>query len=201
MSYRVLVIPEDPTNNGYILKPLVKRMLTECGKPKARVEVLTNPRAGGYESAHDLLKEEILDRYADRDLLLFLPDADGKDRSRTFKSLEALAHRKKVTLICCAAVQEVETWLLAGHLEKLKPMTWDDIRADCSVKENTFDKFLAKHGDPRSVGNGRGQLMEETLKSYAGLLTRCPELKQLQDRISLLRSPPGDGFLPTRRHH
>lgn len=31
MSVRVLVIPEDPTHNGYILKPLVEMVLAEAG--------------------------------------------------------------------------------------------------------------------------------------------------------------------------
>ncbi len=35
MSFRVLVIPEDPTYNGYILQPIVERMLGELGKPNA----------------------------------------------------------------------------------------------------------------------------------------------------------------------
>jgi hypothetical protein len=51
MSFRVLVIPEDPTYNGYILKPLVERMLAEAGKPNARVTLLTNPKLGGYARA------------------------------------------------------------------------------------------------------------------------------------------------------
>ena len=36
MSVQVLVIPEDPTNNGYILKPVVQMVLAEAGKPSAR---------------------------------------------------------------------------------------------------------------------------------------------------------------------
>ena len=47
MSFRVLVIPEEPTNNGYILKPLVERMLAETGKPNARVVDPHQPRLQG----------------------------------------------------------------------------------------------------------------------------------------------------------
>ena len=42
MSFRVLVIPEDPTWNGYILKPLTKALLNDAGKPNAKVK-----QAGG----------------------------------------------------------------------------------------------------------------------------------------------------------
>jgi hypothetical protein len=84
MSFKVLIIPEDPTNNGYILKPLIKRMMKECGKQNAQVDVLGNPRVQGYNHAKTLMSENIFERYAHKDLLLFIPDADGKDRSREF---------------------------------------------------------------------------------------------------------------------
>ena len=41
VSFQVLVIPEDPTYNGYILQPIVERMLAELGKPNAHVKILT----------------------------------------------------------------------------------------------------------------------------------------------------------------
>lgn len=183
MSFQVLVVPEDPTLNGYILRPLAARMLRECGKPSARVTVLTNPRATGYENAKKLLADEVLDRYAHVDLILFLPDADGKDRSGEFVELEAVATRKGARLLCCAAVEEVETWLLAGHVEKVS-RSWREIRGDRSVKEAVFEPFLAEHGDSRRAGGGREALMNETLRSYRGLLHRCPELSRLQQRVS-----------------
>lgn len=182
MSYRVLVVPEDPTYNGYILKPLVGRMLRECGKPNAEIKVLDNPRPKGYEHAKSLLLEQVLDRYRHFDLLLFLPDADGKNRDEEFERLEDHARAKGVRLLCCAALQEVETWLLAGHLDKLAT-NWQDIRANVSVKENIFLTFLTEHGDPRRAGGGRDLLMNETLQNYNGMLQRCPELQTLQERI------------------
>ncbi|MDX1984844.1 MAG: hypothetical protein SFV51_31515 [Bryobacteraceae bacterium] len=55
MSLRILIVPEDPTYNGAILAPLVTRMLTECGRPKAKVTVLENPRVQGYAHAKQQL--------------------------------------------------------------------------------------------------------------------------------------------------
>lgn len=182
MSYLVLVIPEDPTYNGYILKPLVSRMLRECGKPNAEIKVLDNPRPKGYEHAKSLLMEQVLDRYRHFDLLLFLPDADGKNRDEEFERLEDNTRAKGVRLLCCAAVQEVEAWLLAEHLDKLSS-NWQNIRADGSVKENIFAPFLAQYGDSRRAGGGRELLMNETLQNYNGVLQRCPELEVLQERI------------------
>ncbi len=150
MSYQVLVIPEDPTHNGDILDPLIGRMLAECGKPKARVLVLVNPKVQGYEHARHKLPE-ILDRYRHFDLALFLVDADGKDRTSAFNALEAKAEADGGTLICAAAVQEVEVWLLAGHAEKLDT-PWREVREDISVKENIFAPFLSQYGDARRYG-------------------------------------------------
>jgi hypothetical protein len=175
------VIPEDPTHNGDIVEPLIGRMLAECGKPKARILVLTNPRVQGYEHARQKLPE-VLDRYRHFDLALFLVDADGKDRTPAFNTLEAKAEANGGTLICAATEQEVEVWLLAGHPEKLNT-PWRKVREDVSVKENVFEPFLSQYGDPRRYGGGRDLLMKQGLARYEQILQRCPELQSLQNRI------------------
>jgi hypothetical protein len=182
VSFTTVVVAEDPTNNGYILKPLVTAVLKSCGRPRAKVSVLSNPRTTGYEHAKQLLKNELIERYKFVDLLLFLPDADGKDRSLEFQALENQAHVVGTKLICCAAAQEVETWLLAGHIDKLQE-SWMQIRLNSSVKEDVFQSFLAANGDQRLPGGGREQLMIETLGNYAGLKSRCPEIEELEKRI------------------
>lgn len=182
MSFDVLVVPEDPINNGYILGPLVQRILASCGKPNAYVKVLDNPRTEGYEHAKELLRTRLFERYRHMNLLLFLPDADGKDRTAEFLALELEAEGRGVRLLCCAAVQEAEAWLLAGHKDRLgKP--WREIREDRSVKENVFERFLAEYGDPGATGDGRESLMKETLSRYGALLKLCPELAELERRI------------------
>lgn len=181
MSLRVLVIPEDPTYNGYILKPLVERMLTALGKPNARVTLLTNPKLGGYEQAARAIREELPYRYAHWDLWLFLP---GADKVKNLQELERDLGRKGVCLLCCAAVPEVEAWLLAGHRDHLK-VPWKQVRAHPRLKEEVFELFLREQGDPRSAGGGREKLMPHTLNNYHGLLSACPELEELEDRLRL----------------
>jgi hypothetical protein len=182
LSFDVLVIPEDPENNGYILKPLVSRILAECGKTNAKVTVLTNPRAKGYEHAKGLLRSQLFERYRHMNLFLFLPDADGKDRGAEFRALEDEADRQGVRLLCCAAQQEVEVWPLAGYRDQLG-LRWQEIRSDISVKENIFHPFLAAHGNPKAPGGGRDVLMGQTLNGYGALLKLCPELADLERRI------------------
>ncbi len=182
LSFNVLVVPEDPQNNGYILKPLVSRILSACGKPNAKVTVLTNPRAKGYEHAKALLRD-LFERYRQMDLFLFLPDADGKDRSAELRVLEKLARDRGAKLLCCAAEQEIEVWLLAGHRDRLKAAPWQEIRADVSVKENVFHPFLAEHGNSKAPGGGRQDLMNQALNGYGALLQLCPELAELERRV------------------
>lgn len=123
MSFRVLVIPEDPTNNGYILKPLVERMLLEVGKPNAQVVVLANPKWGGFDQAVTAIKNELVIRYRHFDLWLFFPDAD---KGTDFTMLEANSQKNGIRLICCAARPEVEAWLLAGHRQRLA-ISWSEV--------------------------------------------------------------------------
>jgi hypothetical protein len=179
LSYNVLVIAEDYSKDQHILRPLVSRLLRECGKPNAKVNLWANLAVRGFESVRDKLAEIIGD-FPQIRLFLFLPDRDGKPQSRAdlFTRLES-EHGPK--LVCCAAVEEVEAWLLAGHLDKLA-QPWPQVRADTSVKENVFAPFLREHGN-RRPGGGREELMQQTLTNLRGLLERCPELADLQTRI------------------
>lgn len=180
MSFRVLVIPEDPTYNGYILQPIVERMLAELGKPKADVTVLTGYKLKGYPQVVKALRGDLVDRYRHFfDLWLFLPDAD---RASNLGPLEAELAEQGVHLFCCAAVPEVEAWLLAGHRDKLS-LLWPEVRRHPYLKENVFEPFLAQFGDSRSPGGGRERLVGETLTNYRGLLSVCPELGKLEDRL------------------
>jgi hypothetical protein len=192
MSLNVLVVSENPTYNGAILKPLCERVFVECGRTQANIEVLANPRTNGYDHAKKLFPRTILDLYSHKHVVLFLPDSDGEDRSAQFAAMEtdfeekAMAIGKSIRLICCAAVPEVEAWLLAGHSDKWEPdWKWGTMRADRSIKENYFHPFLQRHGqdESRFPDQGRRQLMVAALPSYAGIRQRCPELQELEARI------------------
>ncbi len=182
MSFRALVVPEDPTNDRYILKPLVEALLADVGKPRAKVEVLANPRIQGYEPAKQLLLERLILQYSRRDLLLFLSDSDLRDRSAEFAHLEREASERGACLPCCAAIPEVEVWLLAGHADRLG-MSWSEARSNVRLKESVFEPFLGLHGDPRRAGGGRDVLMRTTLQSLPALYSRCTELQDLRRRL------------------
>lgn len=64
MSFRALVVPEDPALNGYVLKPLAQSLLAEAGKPHASVKLLTDPRVRGYDEAVRVIRDDLADRCA-----------------------------------------------------------------------------------------------------------------------------------------
>jgi len=179
VSFRVLVIPEDPTHNGYILQPLVERMLSELGKPNARVTILKNPKLNGYPHAVSAIRGDLIDRYRHFDLWLFLPDGD---RAGDLRPLERELAEQGIHLFCCAAQPEVEAWLLAGHRGQLS-VPWGEVREHRRLKEDVFEPFLTESGDARSPGGGRERLIRETLANYRGLLSVCPELADLENRL------------------
>lgn len=184
MSFQVLVIPEDPTYNGYILQPIVERMLVELGKSNAHVVILTNPKLNGYAHAVGAIRGDLIDRYRHFHLWLFLPDGDC---ASNLECLESELAEKGVHLLCCAAVPEVEAWLLAGHRDRLS-LPWGDVRQHRRLKEDIFEPFLAQFGDSRSSGGGRERLVCETLGNYRGLLSVCPELGELHTRLQAFLS-------------
>jgi hypothetical protein len=153
---------------------------------------MASPRTNGYQHAKSLFPQSVLDYYGHKHLVLFLPDSDGEDRGAEFARLETEFSRKaqeigkSIRLICCAAVPELEAWLLAGHQDNWEPgWQWAAMRSDRSIKENYFDPFLGKHGQDKSryPDQGRKQLTIEALRNYDGIKSRCPELQELEDRI------------------
>jgi hypothetical protein len=181
MSFKVLVIPEDPTHNGYILKPLVGRILNDAGKPNAKVTVLTNPRLTGYDHAVRAIKEDLPGRYGFWDLWLFMPDAD-RATPGAMQQLEDDLESQQVNLLCCPAVPEVEIYACVAFRNDLGA-SWDVVRASTSMKEDYFDPLLKLRGNQRKPGGGRGQMVRQALSNMNAVYQFCPELESLRDRL------------------
>ncbi|MYE24648.1 MAG: hypothetical protein F4Y01_12020 [Gammaproteobacteria bacterium] len=185
MSTRVLVIPEDPTNNGYILKPLTKMVLAEAGRPSATVNVLTNPRLRGYDHAVRAIREELAVRYRHMDLWLFFPDAD-RAKADAMRDLEESLESEGITLLCCPAEPEVEIYATVAYRNELD-IPWQEARRHGSFKEDVFPPLLEAHGDHRRPGGGRSQMTIASLASRQSFFSRCPEVANLRDRIKQWR--------------
>ena len=181
MSFKVLVIAEDPTWNGYILKPLTKALLADVGKPAAQVELLTNPRVQGYARALTVIRKELPGRYNFFDLWLFFPDADRATPDAARRLEEDLAARR-IKLFCCPAQPEVEIFACVAYRNDLKE-SWNDVRKHPRMKEDIFQPLVERRGDEAEVGGGRRAMIERTLRNLPLLYRLCPETKHLRDRI------------------
>ena len=188
MSLKVLVIPEDPTHNGYILKPLVERILSDLGKPQAKVTVLTSPRLQGYNQAVQAIRNELPDRYCFCDLWLFIPDAD-RALPDAMRRLEEDLKRKFICLLCCPAEPEVEIYTCVAYHKELKA-SWKVVREAKRMKEDYFEPLLKKYGDKRRASGGRDLMIKESLNNLQLLYRRCPELADLKQRIEQIIAVP-----------
>ena len=182
MSFRVLVVPEDPVQNGYILKPLAKALVADAGRPSADVTLLTSPRLRGYDHALRAIRRELPARYGFMDLWLFFPDAD-RAGAEAMRRLEADSAARGMSLFCCPAQPEVEIYACAAFRDDLGS-TWDDARTHPRLKEEVFQPLLARHSPRRRPGRGRDLMIKASLRNVRLLFQLCPELERLRDRIA-----------------
>ena len=179
---KVLVIPEDQTYNGYILRPLVKAIVADTGRASARVEMPRKPRIRGYSHAMTVIREELSDLYRHYDLWLFFPDADRASPD-AMRALETELKARGRSLFCCPAQPEVEIYACAAFRRQISG-TWNDARTNPRMKEEIFQPLLGQHGDRRRPGGGRDLTIGESLKNLPLLYRLCPELTSLRDRIA-----------------
>lgn len=180
MSFNVLVIPEDFTKDEHILKPLVERILEDCGK-KPTVEVCRDPNFQGVHAALKLesLRREVIPRYPMVHLFLLFVDRDGKpgrkqrtDEIETTLSDELKPNAKR--FLAEVAWQEVEVFILAG-LDLPADWRWADIRADADVKDTFFKQLVALRSTSKYPHEGRKKLMAESISNWQRIKSRCPE--------------------------
>jgi hypothetical protein len=193
MSFNVLVIPEDFTYDEHILKPLIERILTECGRI-ARVAVCRDPNFQGVNAALniELLRSKVLARYRMVDLFVLFVDRDGNE-GRKVKTdqiettLTGELAEKGRSFLAEVAWQEVEIFILAGH-ELPRGWQWPEIRADRDVKNTFFRELVALRGTSKQPYEGRKKLMAEAIGNWQRIKSRCPEdVGALIDRISGLK--------------
>ncbi len=187
---KVLVIPEDPTLDQYVLKPIVEALFRDLGR-KARVEVLQDPHLSGVDEA---LSQKVIAAIVEEnpmmDLFLVLVDRDCNRMKNAERAAEREAEHPR-RLLACLAVEEVEVWMLALHRDELGGR-WPEVRADCDPKELYADPFLREKGWLTEVGRGRKRAMRELPSRWGSLLSVCPELAQLRERLRALMDPqPG----------
>lgn len=185
MSFKVLVIPEDPTHNGAVLKPLLDSLLTDAGIPSPQIQILNNPRVQGYDQAIAAIRGELVERYRWCDLWLFIPDSD-RANVESMRHLEKTIAARDANLMCCIVQPEVEIYACAGYHAEISG-GWARARQHHRFKEEVFPRLLALHGDPRRPSGGRDLMIAASLANLPMLYRLCPELKVLRDRIVEIR--------------
>jgi hypothetical protein len=178
---KVLVIPEDPMLDQYILKPIVERLFADLGL-SARIKVLWDPRLRGVDEALDpSIVRRIVGIYSMIDLFLLIVDRDGDEHRAERARTHETEHPSR--LFACLAVEEVEVWMLALHRDRL-PSPWAEVRGDRDPKERFAHPFLAAHAPKLDAGNGRKWAMRDLGARWKGLLDVCPEIAELKARIA-----------------
>jgi hypothetical protein len=175
-----MVIPEDPTNDQYILKPVVEQLFAGLGK-SPRVQVLSNPRLQGVSQALSATTlADIVAMYPMVDLFLVLVDRDAEPKRPGQAEERALEHPDR--LFVCLAIEEVEVWMLALHRDSLDA-PWTEVRRERDPKERFAQPFLAAHAPRLSPGGGRVWAMRELGARWKGVLKVCPELAELEQTL------------------
>jgi hypothetical protein len=185
----VLVIPEDFRYDQYILQPVIRALFQQLGKPNAKIRVCTDPLLGGIDQALNRQKlQAIIERYGMIDLFLLCVDRDakaGRDgelRQRELWMQDALDPLRQ-NFLGSSAWQEIEVWALAGLSDLPNNWSWADIRQEPHPKEVYFEKYAEMRGKSSELAGGRKSLGIEAAKKYERVRQRCPELKELEDRI------------------
>lgn len=172
----VLVVPEHPRNDQYILKPLFSRLFSEAGFAAPQVEVCQDPVLGGVNEALKPERiEKIINRYKGMvKIFILCVDRDG-DPSRRAR-LDSIEKRFGAGRVFLAenAWEEIETWALAG-LVLPKNWKWADVRAEIDVKGRYFDELARKRGVADEPGGGRRTLGREAARSIRDIRRKCPE--------------------------
>lgn len=190
----VLVIPEDFRKDQYMLKPIVLAMMAELGKPNTKVRVCQDPLLGGVSEALKWERiEEIINRYKGMvNLFLLCVDRDGNEgRKASLENIEQMAANilpERSLLLAENAWQEIEVWVLAGHILPTN-WNWQVIRNEINPKETYFLPFASQRNLLDQLGEGRKTLAEEAARRYKRIRQLCSEdIGNLESRISTVIS-------------
>lgn len=186
---KVLVIPEDPKLDQYVLKPVAEMIFATLGR-SPRVTILFNPRLRGVAQALDAtILAGIIADHPMNDLFLILVDRDGDQSRRERAAAREQEHSGK--MLVGLAIEEIEIWMLAIHRDSLR-FPWKEVRSEVQLKERFVTPFLRQRAPKLGPGKGRAWAMEGLGSHWRGVLRCCPELEELQQRIEdWLKSRPG----------
>jgi hypothetical protein len=171
----VMIIPEDPTNDHYLLLPLFERLFASIRRPQTKVTICLNPRMRGIEDALNTNRlRDVVARYPMIDYFILCVDRDGnRNRRDKLNEIEQIFIGTPA-LIAENAWEELETWALAG-LRLPRSWTWADVRAEVSVKERYFTPLAQQMQLANGPGGGRKELGILASRRIPAIRRKCPE--------------------------
>jgi hypothetical protein len=183
----VLIIPEDPTNDQYLLRPIFERLFDTIRRPPTKVAICLNPRLRGIDDALNINRlSEIVARYPMVDHFILCVDRDGNTRRRDRLTEIEKTFAAKTSLIAENAWEELETWALAG-LTLPRSWAWTSVRAEVSVKERYFTPLARQLGVADGPGGGRKEIGIMAASRIPAIRRKCPEdFGNLTDRLQAL---------------
>ncbi len=178
---KVLIIPEDPTYDQYIVKPVIQRVMQDC-ELRAHVDVLFNPHIRGARQAlKQMTIEGIISDYPMIDLLILVVDRDC-DREDHSKKATARVGEQPDRQTCLPGRRRGGGLDVALHHRELR-VRWSEVRSECDTKERFAEPLLDELGATPSIGRGRKKAMREIGRSWTGLKSRCPEINDLVEQV------------------
>lgn len=182
---KVLIIPEDQTLDGFIVKPVVEALMADLEIP-CGVDVLPEPRLRG---AGDALNPDVVNAIVRDnpmvDLFILAVDRDC-NREGNEEKAAARAEEHAPKLVVCLAVQELEVWMLALYKAKLDA-SWGEVKAECDPKERWAEPLLSALG-AGGPGRGRKKAMRALKGKLQTLLALCEEVRDLKAKLGAARA-------------
>lgn len=166
---------------------MVGAILASLGKPRARIQIVSNPRITGFSSLLANLCD-VVQRYAPQvDAIVVAFDTDGEDGedgrpNKAARVRNALSRCPSPKVAIVGAIQELEVWALWGSRAQIDS-SWGTVRAERDPKERYFDRLLTR-ADALLADGGRTRLVSLSLRpSFESLATGCSEVGDLRDDI------------------
>jgi hypothetical protein len=183
-----MIIPEDSSNDQYILKPIIEVMIESAGRPRAKIRIHEDQQPRGIAQVLQWERiKEIIDIYPQVDLFLLIVDRDGEDhRQVQLRNIERQAAAILPAARCFLADhawQEVEVWALAGCDDLPRRWRWRAVRDERDPKEVYFTPYARQRGLESEPGGGRRTLGREAAGRYTRIRHLCPEITSLETRI------------------
>lgn len=185
----VLIITEDHSKDGPMLKPIVQAMMNGLEIP-TKIAICGERFQRGALLRWEAIKP-IIDAHGIAHVFVLFLRREGKTtRRKRLDQLETQANDYLKPMFgprfffAETIWQAPETWVLAGHDDLPEAWDWAEIREEVYPVETYYLPYAHHRAQDRAPLEGRKYLAEVAAKNYLQIRKRCPEdLGNLEDRV------------------